>query len=98
MIEKRKFTRVRLTTKSVLSFQDSEYKSQLENISISGALVRLEQCIIVPHGGEYVLTIYVEGEENPLQFLVEVVCATMSLAGIKFISCEIGRASCRERV
>ena len=93
MIEKRKFPRVRLSALSILCHQDTSYRGQLENISISGALVRLEQCIIVPHGGEYNLTIYIEGEDAPLQLVVEVVCATHSLAGIKFFSCEAETAS-----
>jgi len=87
MIEKRKFPRVRLTTKSMLRNKDADYKGQLENISISGALVRLEQCIVVPLGGEYNLTIYIEGQDVPIRIIVEVVCSTLSLAGIKFVSC-----------
>lgn len=88
MIERRLFPRIRLTAKSVLSYQNIDCRGQIENISISGALLRLEQCDIVPHSGEYNLAIYVEGEVSPLQLVIEVVCVSHTLAGIKFVSCD----------
>jgi PilZ domain len=87
MIEKRNFQRVRLTANIILHHNGLEYKGKVENISISGALVRLERTVIVSLGGEYILTINVEGEDIPLQIFVEVACASISLAGIKFVSC-----------
>jgi len=88
MIERRKHPRVGLTAKSVLRYRDADYKGQLENISISGALVRLEQSIVLSPGGEYNLTVYIEEKNAPLQLFVEVVCATPSFAGLKFVSCD----------
>lgn len=88
MIGNRKFPRVRLTAQCVLGCQNVDYKGQLENISISGALVRLEQCICEPHGVESTLTIYVEGEVPPLRLNIEVVCTSFTLTGIKFVSCD----------
>jgi c-di-GMP-binding flagellar brake protein YcgR len=88
MMERRKFPRVHLSAKSILRHKDTDYRGQLENISLSGALVRLEQCVIVSLGGEYILTIYLDGEDTPLQLFVEVVCATFSLVGLKFVSCD----------
>jgi c-di-GMP-binding flagellar brake protein YcgR len=90
MIERRKHPRVRLTAKSVLRYRDEDYKGQLENISISGALVKLEQSVVLSLGGEYILTIYVENESIPFQLFAEVVCATPSYAGLKFVSCDAG--------
>jgi len=87
MLERRKSPRVDLTAKSILRHRNADYKGQLENISLSGALVRLELCVIVSLGGEYLLTIYIEEENSPLQLFVEVVCATVSLVGLKFVSC-----------
>jgi len=93
MIGSRKFPRVRLTAQCVLGYQNVDYKGQLENISISGALVRLEECICPPHSGESTLTIYIEGEVSPLQLNIEVVCTSFTLTGIKFISCDAGTAT-----
>ena len=88
MIEKRKFQRVRLAANIILRHKDVDYKGKVENISISGALVRLERSVVVSLGDEYILTINAEGEDIPLQIFVEVVCASLSLAGIKFVSCD----------
>jgi hypothetical protein len=87
MIEQRKFQRAKLTAKSMLSNDDALYQGQLENISLNGALVRFEQGVIVPLG-RYDLAVYIEGEGAPLQFIVEIVCATNALSGMKFVSCE----------
>ena len=88
MLERRKFPRVQLSAKSILSHNDADFKGQLENISLSGALIRLEKCVIASLGGEYILSINIEGESIPLRLFVEVVCATFSLVGVKFISCD----------
>jgi hypothetical protein len=98
MIERRKHPRVGLTAKSVLRHRDADYKGQLENISISGALVRLEQSIVLSPCGEYILAIYIEEESTPLQLFVEVVCATPSFAGLKFVSCEAEAATRLEQL
>jgi len=88
MLERRQFPRVNLSAKSILRHNAEDYKGQLENISLSGALVRLEQCVIVSTGGEYILKIFIEDEDTALQLFVEVVCATFSLVGVKFIDCD----------
>lgn len=88
MSERRMFPRVRLTAKSFLYLQDANYKGQLQNISISGALISMEERFVVPTGGDYTITIYIEGEDLPLQLGVEVVCSSLSLVGVKFVSCD----------
>ena len=87
-VERRKHPRVRLTANSTLRFRGEDYKGQLENISVSGALVKLERSVVLSLGGEYVLTIYIEDVGTPLQIVVEVMCATPSYAGVKFVSCD----------
>ncbi len=85
MIEKRHFHRVRLSAASELSGHDINVHGRLENISINGALIRFDQDVIISSGGEYFLTIYPEGEHVHLRLRVEVVHASHSLAGIKFV-------------
>jgi len=88
MIDKRQFHRVKLSSKAILSNNDSIYQGQLQNISITGALVRLEQGSLLSKGSEYGLSITIDGEDAPLQFTVVVVYVTRSIAGIKFVSFE----------
>ena len=85
MIEKRRFHRVRLSTKSKLGYHDINILGHLENISINGALIRFDQDVIVPLGWECMLTIFLEGDSDYFRFHVEVVHATHSLAGMKFV-------------
>ena len=87
-MEKRKFHRVQLTAKSMLTHKNVIYRGQLENISLNGALVRFDLGIIVPQGVEYNLAIYLESEDTPLLLNVEVVCSTCAMAGVKFLSYE----------
>jgi hypothetical protein len=87
MLEKRNFPRIKLATKSILSSNDAVYQGQLENISMNGALVRLEHGAYLPEGSELDLALYVNGDAIPLQLKVEIVCVSFAMAGVKFISC-----------
>ena len=86
MIDRRQFHRVQLSSKTILSNNDSNYQGQLENISMTGALVRIEHGTFLPKGSEYGMSVYIDGEDAPLQLNVEVVCVNFALAGIKFVS------------
>ena len=88
MIEKRKSHRVKLSTRIIFSQEDALQHGQLENISMSGALIRLEKDTYLPQGSGHDLTLYIEEEEFPLQFGIEVVCYSFGVAGIRFLSYE----------
>ena len=84
MIEKRKFPRVKLSSRTVLSQNNVILHGRLENISKSGALVRLVPGTHVPNGSEYDVTIYLDGEEFPLQISAELVNINFNMLGLKF--------------
>ncbi len=84
MIEKRKFPRVKLSSRTVLSQNNVILHGRLENISKSGALVRLVPGTHVPKGSEYDVTIYLDGEEFPLQISAELVNINFNMLGLKF--------------
>ena len=86
MIERRKFHRVKFSTKIILSQNDTLHHGRLENISKNGALVRLESGAHLSKESEYALSVYLEGDEHPLQFSVELVNFTFDIAGIKFVA------------
>ena len=86
MIEQRKSHRIRLSTKSVLSHNDVVHNGRLENISMNGALIRLEHGTFLPQGCDCDLTVYINDENLPLQLGVEVVCVSFAMAGVKFLS------------
>ena len=84
MTENRKFHRVKFS--SVISQEDFIHHGQLVNISMGGALISLGHGSLMPFDNEYDLTIYIEGDEFPLQFTAELVSVTFALAGMKFIA------------
>ncbi len=86
MIEKRNSHRIRLSTKSILSHDEVTLTGQLENISMNGALIRLEHGTYLPQGSEFDLTVFINDESTPLQLDVEVVCVSFAMAGVKFVS------------
>jgi len=86
MIDKRQFHRVQLLPKTILSNNDSTYPGHLENISMTGALIRLDDGNFLPEGREYGLTVIIAGEDAPLQLTVEIVYVSFAMAGIKFVS------------
>jgi len=86
MIDKRQFHRVQLLPKTILSTNDSTYTGHLENISMTGALIRLDHGNSLTEGREYGLTVIIAGEDAPLQLTVEIVYVSFALAGIKFVS------------
>jgi hypothetical protein len=88
IMEKRAFQRLPFSTTAILSHNDAIIQGQLENISMNGALVRLEHGTFLPQGSEYCLTVHINGEDVPLQLVAEIVCVSFSMAGIKFVSYE----------
>ena len=86
MIERRKFHRVKFSTKIILSQNDTLHHGRLENISKNGALVRLAPGTHLPKESEYALSVYLEGDEHPLQFSVELVSVTFDIASIKLVA------------
>jgi hypothetical protein len=86
MIEKRKFHRVKLSTRIILRQNNILHHGQLENISKSGALVRLEPDTYFSKESEYDVSVYLDGEETPLHFRAELVNITFGMAGIKFVA------------
>ena len=84
MRERRKFPRVKLSSRTILSHNNVVLLGRLENISKSGALVRLESGAHVPIGTEYDMTIFLDGEELPLQICAELVNINFNMLGLKF--------------
>ncbi len=96
IVEKRRFRRVRFMARCQLRHKQQTFAGQLENISSSGVLVSLQgssQAAIRP-GEKCSLAITATEGELPLQFIAEVIHASFSLVGMKFIAMDaVGRES-----
>jgi len=86
MTEKRKFHRVTFSTRIILSQNEIFHHGRLDNISKCGALVRLEPDTHLMIDCEYNLSVYLDGEKNPLQFRAKLVNISFGVVGIKFVA------------
>ena len=93
-MQQRWFHRVLFTAKSVVTLDDVIFKGQIENISLNGALISFEKDITVNCGDKCFLTIYPEGESQPIRIIAEVVRILRNLVGIKFVAIDAETQVC----
>jgi PilZ domain len=93
-MQQRWFHRVLFTAKSVVTFDDVIFKGQVENISLNGALISFEKDITVNCGDKCFLTIYPEGENQPIRIIAEVVRFLRNMVGIKFVAIDAETQLC----
>ena len=87
-MENRRYQRVKLAAQGDLKHQGLTYPIRLENISLRGALISSEECIMVPKGDSCSLSIRLGAEGPPLEFGVEIVHSFFSMVGVQFIAFE----------
>ena len=87
-MEKRRDKRIKFSAQGDLRHQGLTYPVRLENISLSGALVSAEECILIPEGDTCTLTLRLEAEPPPLVLTAEVRYSFFSMLGVRFISFE----------
>jgi hypothetical protein len=87
-LEKRKFPRVSLPVSGILTYRDGMYPALLENISLAGALVSLQQCDCPPmsRGERCSLALYRGGIGGALQFTTRVVHFGFDMASVRFVN------------
>jgi hypothetical protein len=85
-MQQRWFHRVLFTARSVVTFDDVIFTGQLENISLNGAMISFATDITVKRGDKCFLTIYPEGENEPIRIITEVVRFLRNMVGIKFVA------------
>ena len=87
-MEKRRYHRVKFAAKGSIHHQGLTYRVRLENISLKGALVSSEECIMIPPGERCTLSVRLETEDLPLVFTVEIVHSFFSMVGVHFVAYE----------
>lgn len=88
------FHRVLFTAKSVVTLDDVIFNGHVENISLNGALISFEKDITVNRGDKCFLTIYSEGESQPIRIIAEVVRFLRNMIGIKFVAIDAETQFC----
>ncbi|HBG08230.1 MAG TPA: hypothetical protein DDY22_22460 [Geobacter sp.] len=91
MRELRRFQRVAFPYRIELACSGRSYQGTLENLSLNGALVELDDRISVPAGQPCTLCIHSEEEaetNSPLQMGAEAIHGSSSLIGMRFAACD----------
>lgn len=84
-MENRRFHRVTFSTHGELNHHDLTYQVRIENISLRGALISSDECIMVPLG-ETCQVSFSPGEgASPIFVTAEVVHCFFSMVGVKFV-------------
>lgn len=87
-LEKRKFPRVNLPVSGILTYRDAMYSARLENISLAGALISLQEYDYPPmsRGERCSLALYRSGSSGALQFTTRVVHFGFDMASVRFVN------------
>jgi hypothetical protein len=86
-MEHRRFHRVKSTALGDLSHQGITYRVRLENLSLGGALLSSEECILIPEGDHCSLSIHFEGEDV-FVLTAEIINSFFSMVGVRFVLLE----------
>jgi len=86
-MEHRRFQRVKSTALGDLHHQGITYRVRLENLSLGGALLSSDDCILIPEGDHCSLSIHFEGEDL-FVLTAEVMNSFFSMVGVRFVCFE----------
>ncbi|WP_224961852.1 PilZ domain-containing protein [Geomonas subterranea] len=83
-MEQRRFHRVNYSAPGELVHHDIKYRCRLENVSLRGALISADECLMVPLNESCRLTVPLAAGGEPLTITVSVVHCFFSMVGVKF--------------
>lgn len=85
-MEQRRFHRVTFSAPSDLTHQSIVYRGRLDNISLRGAMVSANECIMIPPGDSCTLSIRAREAAPPIVLTAQVVHSFFSMVGVKFVA------------
>jgi hypothetical protein len=84
-MEQRRFHRVKYSAPAELVHHDIKYRCRLENVSLRGALVSADECLMVPQNELCTLAVSLQPDTPPVEITVCVVHCFFSMVGVKFV-------------
>ncbi|GFO67977.1 hypothetical protein GMLC_15560 [Geomonas limicola] len=84
-MQHRRYQRVKFAAPGELQHQGVRYRIRLENISMRGALISSNECIMIPENDCATLAIELENEDAVLTVEVRVVHSFFSMVGVEFV-------------
>ena len=87
VLEKRNFPRVNLPASGLLGYREARYGARLENISIAGALITLQQsdCPDISRGERCTLALYLHRGGEALRLTTRMVHFGFDMACVRFV-------------
>jgi hypothetical protein len=85
-MQQRRFHRVTFSAPSDLTHQEMTYQGRVENVSLKGALISADECIMIPLGERCQLSIFAREGEPPIVLTAQVVHSFFSMIGVRFVS------------
>lgn len=85
-MNQRRFHRVQSRAPGELSHLGMNYKCRLENVSLRGALISADECIMIPVGDCCTLLLTLEPEAAPVAITACIVHSFFSMVGVKFVA------------
>lgn len=87
-MNQRRFHRVKHTAPGELKHHGMKYRCRIENISLRGALISADECLMVPLNESCTLSVDASPGQAPMVITVSVVHCFFSMMGVKFIGFE----------
>jgi hypothetical protein len=81
----RRFHRVKFSAPGDLRHQGMSYQVRLENLSMRGAMLSSDECIVIPEGEHCTISFRFESQDAPLVLTAEVIHTFFSMVGVQFI-------------
>lgn len=85
-MEQRRFHRVKFSAPMNLLHHEMTYRGRVDNISLRGAMVSADECLMIPPGDVCTLSVFREETASPIVLTVEVVHSFFSMVGVKFVA------------
>ncbi|HBA89059.1 MAG TPA: PilZ domain-containing protein [Geobacter sp.] len=85
-MEKRHFHRVKFHAPGELIHHEMSYRCRLENVSLRGALISADECIMVPLGETCTFSLCESPDSAPIVISVVIMHCFFSMVGVQFVA------------
>ncbi|HKZ16378.1 MAG TPA: PilZ domain-containing protein [Geobacteraceae bacterium] len=88
-MQNRRFSRIKVSEKIIITCNNHTVEADLLDISLKGALVRIEKPVDCQRGNKWSLSLRLSGSDIIMQFIAEVMHVRGDLVGVKFVETDL---------
>ena len=85
-MENRRFHRVTYSAAGDLMHHDITYRARVKNLSLRGAMISSDECIMIPIGETCTLSVCSKEVDPPIVLTAQIVHSFFSMVGVKFVA------------